>query len=97
MFVRLTYLNFYPDKIAEVKEIYNNEVTVSIRSQEGNIDVMLLEPVDDADDYITCTMWKSKEAADTYQSSDYYKQDFSKIKGLTTKQPQVKYYDVDQH
>lgn len=95
MFVRLTYMNFSPGKIAEVKDIYTNEVARSIRRQNGNIQAMLLQPADDADDYISCTMWTNKDAADAYQSSDTYTRDFSKIKELTTKQPRVKYYSVD--
>ena len=69
MFVRLTYVNFLPDKLDEAKRIYNSEIIPVVKQQKGNLDCRLLEPVDKAEDYISMTVWDSREDADAYQSS----------------------------
>ena len=63
MIVRLTYLNFLPDKLDEAKKTYNEEVVSVVKKQKGNLDCKLLEPANKTDDHISMTVWETKEDA----------------------------------
>lgn len=95
MYVRLTYLNFLPGKAEEAKKIYNSEIVQVVKQQKGNLDCRMLEPVDNADDYISMTVWESKEDADNYQSSGVYRQLVDRVKEFYSKQPVLKVYSAE--
>ena len=95
MFVRLTYLNFLPGKMEEAKRIYNSELVPVVKSQKGNLDCRMLEPVDKTDDYISMTVWDNKEDADAYQASGVYKQLVDRIKEMYAKAPVLKVYSTE--
>ena len=95
MFVRLTYVNFLPDKLDEAKRIYNSEIIPVVKQQKGNLDCRLLEPVDKAEDYISMTVWDSREDADAYQSSGVYKQQVDRIRSSFSKEPVLKVYSSE--
>ncbi|HJW17098.1 MAG TPA: antibiotic biosynthesis monooxygenase [Flavisolibacter sp.] len=93
MVVRLTFCKFLPDKIAEAKRIYNQDIVPVAKKQKGNLRIFLLEPVNTADDFISVTEWKSKEEADAYQSSGVYKSLVSKLEKFFMKEPAIKVYN----
>ena len=95
MYVRLTYLSFLPGKVEEVKKIYNEELLPIVKQQKGNLDCKLLEPVDRADDYISMTVWDSKEDADSYQSRGIYKQLVDRVRETFAKDPVLKVYSAE--
>jgi len=95
MVVRLTYLSFLPGKAEEAKTIYKNELAPVVRQQKGNLDCKLLEPVDEADDYISLTVWESKEKADAYHSSGVYTQLVNKVKEFYSKNPVLKVFTTE--
>jgi heme-degrading monooxygenase HmoA len=95
MVVRLTYLSFLPGKAEEVKRIYKNEMVPVVRKQPGNLDCKILEPVDKADDYISLTVWESKEKADAYHNSGVYSQLVNKIKEFYSKNPVLKVFTTE--
>ncbi len=95
MFVRLTYLNFLPGKIEEAKKIYNNELVPVVKKQKGNLDCRILEPVERTDDYISMTVWDTKEDADAYHTSGIYKQLVDRIKEFYAKNPVLKVYSTE--
>ncbi|HEV8286410.1 MAG TPA: antibiotic biosynthesis monooxygenase family protein [Chitinophagaceae bacterium] len=95
MYVRLTYLNFLPGKAEEAKKIYNSELVPIVKQQKGNLDCRMLEPVDKADDYISMTLWESKEDADAYQSSGVYKELVDRVKDSYAKNPVLKVYSSE--
>ena len=95
MYVRLTYLNFLPEKIEEAKKIYNNEIVAVVKQQKGNLDCRMLEPIDKADDYISMTVWESKEAADAYQASGVYKELVDRVRYTYAKNPVLKVYSTE--
>ena len=95
MYVRLTYLGFLPGKADEAKRIYNNEIVSVVKKQKGNLDCRLLEPVVKADDYISMTVWESKEDADVYQSSGVYRQLVDRVREFYAKDPVLKVYSAE--
>ena len=94
MYVRLTYLNFLPGKAEEAKSIYINELAPIVKKQKGNLDCRMLEPVDKGDDYISMTVWDSKEDADAYHGSGVYKQLVDRVRGSFSKEPVLKVYST---
>jgi len=94
MYIRLTYLNFLPGKADEAKSIYDNELAPVVKRQKGNLDCKLLEPVDKVDDYISLTVWDSKEDADAYDASGVYKQLVDRVRSSFSKEPVLKVYST---
>lgn len=82
MVVRLTSFKVSDNDAGEVKKIYNGEVVPEVKKQQGNTNVMLLEPTDGSGEFISLTSWASKTDADAYHSSGKYKELVAKITGL---------------
>jgi len=95
MIVRLTYLNFLPEKTEEAKKTYNEEIVAIVKKQKGNLECRLLEPVDKNDDYISMTSWETKADADAYQSSGVYKELVEKVRSDYSKDPVLKVYTTE--
>lgn len=96
MIVRLTFCKFIPERIAEARKIYNDEIASVVKKQKGNIGCRLLEPASKTDDYISVTEWKTKADADNYHTGGVYKKLVSKLDGLFVKQPELKTYTVEE-
>ena len=94
MIVRLTSFNVAPAQAEEAKRIYRQEVISAVKKQTGNEDVMLLEPTDGSDEFISVTTWKTQADADAYESSGTYRQLVDKLKGLFSGKPDLKTYNV---
>lgn len=94
MFVRLTYFNLPSTKAEEITKVYYDEVAPVIHEQPGIVDVMLFEPVQSDDEFISCTIWEKEADTRTFEASDAYPKVFGKIKAATTKPPQQKYYNL---
>lgn len=95
MFVRLTYFSLEPEKIEEMKKVYYDEVAPVIRQQPGIKDVMLLDPVQKSDDFISCSIWESESDIKAFESSEAYPSAIGKIKAAAAKAPSQKYYNID--
>lgn len=95
MVVRLTYINFLPERAEKAKRIYNEEIVPVLRKQKGNIDGRLLEPTDPGDEYISMTTWETKADADAYHSSGVYKQLVDKVRNDFSKDPVLKVYTTE--
>lgn len=94
MYIRLTYFKVAPEKLNEVKQIFNKEVVPVVKKQKGNLGIYLMEPVDKADDLISITEWKSKADADAYAASRYNDL-VKKVESFFTKAPVLKVYNVE--
>jgi heme-degrading monooxygenase HmoA len=95
MIVRLTYLSFLPQNLAQAKKIYFDEVVPVVKKQKGNIDCRLLEPIEKTDDYISMTTWETKADADAYSSSGVYRQLVEKVRKDFAKDPVLKVYTTE--
>ena len=82
MVVRLTSFSVSPEKAQEAKNIYSQEVVPEVKKQKGNSNVMLLEPTDGSNEYISLTAWENAADADAYHNSGKYKELVAKIQGL---------------
>lgn len=96
MIVRLTFCKFIPEKVAEARKLYNEEIAPVVRKQKGNVGCHLLEPSSKTDDYISLTEWKTKTDADAYHSGGVYKKLVNKLDGYFVKQPELKTYSVEE-
>lgn len=95
MIVRFTHFSFSPEKIEELRKIYVEETTPVVRSQKGNLDCRLLEPVNTADDYVSMTVWDNQQDADAYHSGGTYKRLVERVRPFFTKEPVLKIYHTE--
>ena len=100
MIVRLVSFAVSPDKVEAMKKFHNEEAVPVVRSQKGNLDCRLLEPVNKDDDYISMTTWDSRENADAYQNAGVYKKLVEKARPLFKSDPALQVYktaDILEH
>jgi heme-degrading monooxygenase HmoA len=95
MFLRFTYLYFSPEKASEAKSVYITEVAPEIRKQKGNKQVLLLEPAEGSDEFISFSLWETEADIKAFEASAAYPAVIGKIKGLSSKSPVQKYYLVN--
>ena len=95
MVVRLTYFGVSPEKVEDMKKVYADEAIPVVRSQKGNLDCKLLEPVNKNDDFISMTVWDNQEDADAYETTGVYKKLVDKVKGSFSGEPQLKVYRAE--
>ena len=95
MVVRLTYLQFLPEKVNDSKKFYNEVAIPTVRKQKGSLDCRLLEPVDKNDDYISMTVWDNDEDADAYQSTGVYKSLVDQVRANLSKAPVLKVFHAE--
>ena len=92
MVVRLTRLHIPAEKVKQAKKLYQKELVPEVRKQNGNINVMLLEPTDGTNDYISFTAWETDDDAENYETSGKYKQMVDKFKEMFTGKSVLKTY-----
>ena len=95
MVVRLTYFNFSPGKIEELKKFYNEVAIPTVRKQKGNLDCRLLEPVNKNDEHISMTVWENEKDANAYESTGVYKSLVEQVRKFFTKEPVLKVYHAE--
>ncbi|MBD0289117.1 MAG: antibiotic biosynthesis monooxygenase, partial [Flavisolibacter sp.] len=83
-----------PENKDELKRIYTEEVVPVVRQQKGNLNIMLLEPTNMTDSYISVTEWENKADGDAYESSGTYRRLVDKVKDMVAKPPELKTYDA---
>ena len=93
MVVRLTRFSVSPEKAQDATNIYHREVAPEVKKQKGNSNVMLLEPTDGSNEFVSITGWENKADAEAYESSGKYKELVGKIEGLIG-QPDLKTYNT---
>lgn len=95
MFLRFTYLYFKTEKLAEAKDIYLNEIAPAISKQKGNKQVLLLEPADGSNEFISYSIWEEESDLKEFESSTEYPPVIARIKEMVSKPPIQKYYFVN--
>ncbi len=69
LYLRMVSMRVQPDKTAEFKSIFENEVLPQLRSTAGCLYVYLVENVEQKDEWLSISIWNSKEDADQYEQS----------------------------
>jgi heme-degrading monooxygenase HmoA len=95
MWVRQTTIVVQPDKIDELKKIYNEEVMPLAKARPGNLAMYLLEPADGENEFISYTLWDTRENADAYASSGTYKALVDKVRHCVVGDPALREYQVE--
>lgn len=96
MYLRMTFFKLLPDKKQEARKIFENEIVPVVRQQKGNVNILLLEPMDASDDYISMSQWESKAHADAYHNAGTYQMLVKKLDGMLLKEPVLKVYTVEE-
>ena len=94
MWVRLALAKIKAESVDEFRKIWNDQLRPIIEKQDGFVDAMFLEPISEEDDFISCTLWESKENGDAYEASGTYKEMVGKIAHTLAAPPVVKSYEV---
>lgn len=95
MFVRLTFIDIAPENAKKAIEIFRNEVVPKVIEQKGNVEVMLLEPTDPGEQFISITKWETQADADAYEASGLYRTLVDKVKSYFTSKPVLKTYNTE--
>ena len=95
MYVRLVFCKFSPASMQEAIRIYKEEIVPVLLKQRGIIDVQLLEPENQAEDYISMSHWETKADADAYESSGTFRKLVAKLESFFAKQPVLKVYNIE--
>jgi quinol monooxygenase YgiN len=69
LYLRMVSMRVQPEKTAEFKSIFENEVLPPLRSTAGCLYVYLVDNVEQKDEWLSVTIWNSKADADSYEQS----------------------------
>lgn len=94
MFVRLTFVEFQPEKMEEVIKLYHDEVIPAMKEQEGLRFVHLLECLEAEGEAISITAWDNQANAEAYEKSGLYEELVNKFQPFYTAPPRLKSYEV---
>ena len=94
MWVRLTFVKIQPDKVDELRKVFYDEIVPTVKAQKGIIDVYLMEPINENEEFISLTSWDSKANGDTYEASGTYPEMVNKVKFGFAAPPTLKSYEV---
>ena len=72
------------------------EVAPVIRMQKGNKQVLLLEPAEGSDEFISFSLWESEADIKAFESSAEYPAVIGRLKEIVSKPPVQKYYLVNE-
>ena len=94
MWVRLTSFTPLPERVDDLRKTYRENLLPFVKSQPGNIDALLLEAADGRGDFVSLTMWESRESADAYESAGTYGKLIGHVSPLFEGQPALRSYEV---
>jgi quinol monooxygenase YgiN len=94
MWIRLIEVRIQPDKLDELRKIYNEEIVPVVSSHKGNIEVLLMESQDRPGQIISFTSWESQEDGDAYEGSGTYVKMVNKVKHTFVGMPTLWSYEV---
>ena len=94
MWIRLIEVKIQPDKLDEIRKIYNEEIIPTVKTQKGNVDIFLMESMDRENQVISFTSWENQEDGDAYEASGTYVEMVNKVKHTFAGTPTLWSYDV---
>ena len=69
MFIRFVTFRSLPDKVAELREFFNNEVYAVLQKTPGCLFAALVESTTDRDEFSALTLWETAGAIQSYVDS----------------------------
>jgi quinol monooxygenase YgiN len=94
MWIRLIEVKIQSDKLDEARTIYNEEITPTVKTQKGNVDMFLMESMDRENEVVSFTSWDNQEDGDAYEASGTYVEMVNKVKHTFVGSPTLWSYDV---
>ncbi len=94
MWIRLIEVKILSDKLDEARTIYNEEITPTVKTQKGNVDMFLMESMDRENEVVSFTSWDNQEDGDAYEASGTYVEMVNKVKHTFAGAPTLWSYDV---
>ncbi len=79
MYVRIVSLKTQEGKAEEFKKIYLEEIIPSLKATPGCSNIYLTESVAGGNDFISITIWNSKNDADHYEQSGHFAELLKKV------------------
>ncbi len=80
MFIRILSLVIREDKIEEFKRLYSDIIMPSLKNTKGCRYIFLTESVSEKNEFISVTVWDSKEDADIYETGGKFQELTEKVK-----------------
>jgi heme-degrading monooxygenase HmoA len=80
MYVRILSLIIQEDKLVEFKKLYSEIIIPALRSVKGCRYIYLTESVSEKNEFISVTVWDSKQDADEYEASGKFQDLTNKVK-----------------
>ncbi len=80
MFVRILSMIIREDKIEEFKKLYSEIIIPALRKTKGCKYIFLTESIIEKNEFISVTVWDSKDDADEYESAGKFNELTEKIK-----------------
>ena len=80
LFLRILSLIIRDDKADEFKELYSEIIIPALKNTKGCRYIFLTESVSESHEYISVTIWDSKEDADEYESGGRFDELTEKVK-----------------
>jgi quinol monooxygenase YgiN len=72
LYLRIVSMRVQPEKAAEFVSIFEREVLPQVRSSAGCVYVCLVENIEEKDEWLSVSIWSSKENADQYEQSGVF-------------------------
>lgn len=90
----MTFFKLKPEKMGELRELYNKEVIAAHKGHKGIRFVHLLESLENKDEGFSVTAWDTKADIETYERSGDYERLVAKFKDMYDGEPVLKSYEV---
>ena len=80
MFIRIMSMIIQKNKLEEFKNLYTDHIIPELENTKGCLYVFLTESVNKENEFISVTIWNSKEDADEYEASGKFEELAKKIR-----------------
>ncbi|MDW8302151.1 MAG: putative quinol monooxygenase [Bacteroidia bacterium] len=86
MITRIVVLTFEENKVQEFLSLFDEHAR-QIRNYPGCMELVLCKDTRIANRFYTYSVWNSEQDLENYRQSDFFRQLWSKIKGLLKEKP----------
>ena len=80
IYVRVVELKIQKDKLNEFKQLYSDVIIPAFKKTKGCIQAFLTQSINEENNFISMTIWESKEDAENFETLGSYKKLINKVK-----------------